>query len=143
MFIVNVEGAVHKDGQWLMITRSLKEENAGGTLSFAGGKVDKEGSTPDILERTVKRELYEEVGVEVKENVTYVYSSSFVTGDGRSVINMVFLCEYDGGTPYCKSPDEVDSVQWMTPSEIRDHPQTPPWTMESVRRAEEARRKLK
>ncbi|MGG3284472.1 NUDIX hydrolase [Paenibacillus solani] len=142
MFIVNVEGAVHKDGQWLMITRSLKEENAGGTLSFVGGKVDKEGDTLDILERTVKRELYEEVGVKVKENVTYVYSSSFVTDDGRPVINMVFLCEYDQGTPYCKSPDEVDSVQWMTLAEIMNHPQAPPWTKESVQRVEEARSKL-
>jgi hypothetical protein len=31
----------------------------------------------------------------------------------------------------------------MTLPEIRDHPQTPPWTMESVLRAEEARSKLK
>lgn len=142
MFIVNVEGAVYKDGQWLMITRSLKEEHAGGTLSLPGGKVDREGHTLDILERTVKRELFEEVGVEVKENVTYVYSSSFVTDDDRPVINMVFLCEYDKGTPYSKSPDEVESVQWMTLSEIMNHPKAPPWTKESVQRAEEARRKL-
>lgn len=30
MFIVNVEGAVYRDKQWLLITRSMKEEHAGG-----------------------------------------------------------------------------------------------------------------
>lgn len=140
MFIVNVEGAVHKDGQWLMIMRSVMEENAGGTLSLVGGKVDREGHVLDILERTVKRELYEEVGVEVKEKVRYVYSSSFVTDDDRPVINVVFLCEYDKGTPYAKSPDEVESVQWMTLAEIINHPKAPPWTIESVQRAEKTRK---
>ena len=41
MFIVNVEGAVYKNGKWLLIERSLKEEHAGGTLSLVGGKVEK------------------------------------------------------------------------------------------------------
>jgi 8-oxo-dGTP diphosphatase len=28
MFIVNVEGAIHKDEKWLLIQRSTKEEHA-------------------------------------------------------------------------------------------------------------------
>ncbi len=43
MFIVNVEGAINKDGKWLMIRRSMKEEHAGGELSLVGGKVEREG----------------------------------------------------------------------------------------------------
>ncbi|KWX72124.1 hypothetical protein AMQ84_25905 [Paenibacillus riograndensis] len=39
MFIVNVEGAICRDDKWLVITRSTKEEHAGGTLSLVGGKV--------------------------------------------------------------------------------------------------------
>ena len=38
MFIVNVEGAICKDEKWLVITRSSKEEHAGGTLSLVGEK---------------------------------------------------------------------------------------------------------
>ncbi|MDQ1911680.1 NUDIX domain-containing protein [Paenibacillus sp. GD4] len=142
MFIVNVEGAVYRDDQWLVITRSMKEEHAGGTLSLAGGKVDAEGNSADILERTIKRELSEEVGIEIKDTVTFVYSSSFVTDDGCSVINVVFLCEYNQGTAHCKSPDEVEAVHWMTSEEIMNHPTAPPWTKESIRRAALARRQL-
>jgi 8-oxo-dGTP diphosphatase len=60
MFIVNVEGAIYKNEKWLLIKRSEKEEHAGGTFSLVGGKVDKEGNTTDILERTLKREILEE-----------------------------------------------------------------------------------
>lgn len=139
MFIVNVEGAICRDEKWLVITRSRKEEHAGGTLSLAGGKVDVEGNTLEILERTVKREIFEEVGIEIKDPVTFVYSSSFVTGDGSNVINIVFLCEYHRGTAHCKSPDEVEAVHWMTFDEIMNHPQAPPWTKENIRRAALAR----
>lgn len=140
MFIVNVEGAICRDDKWLVIIRSTKEEHAGGTLSLVGGKVDVEGNALEILERTVKRELYEEVGIEIKDAVTFVYSSSFVTNDGCNVINMVFLCEYDRGTAHSKSPDEVEAVHWMTYDEIMNHPKAPLWTKESIRRVALARR---
>jgi 8-oxo-dGTP pyrophosphatase MutT (NUDIX family) len=140
VFIVNVEGAICRDDKWLVITRSTKEEHAGGTLSLVGGKVDVEGNALEILERTVKRELYEEVGIEIKDAATFVYSSSFVTKDGCNVINMVFLCEYDKGTAHSKSPDEVEAVHWMTYDEIMNHPKAPLWTKESIRRVALARR---
>lgn len=142
MFIVNVEGAVYTDDKWLMITRSAKEEHAGGTLSLVGGKVDIEGNSIEVLERTIKREIYEEVGIEIKDDVIYVYSSSFVLDDGRHVINVVFLCEYHKGTAHRKSPDEVEAAYWMTFDEIMNHPKAPPWTKESLKRAENTRQKL-
>lgn len=128
MFIVNVEGAVFYKEKWLLIKRSVKEEHAGGTLSLVGGKVDFEGSSLDILERSIKREMFEEIGIQITENIHFLYSSSFGLDDGRHVINIVFLCEYDKGTAHCKSPDEVDEVCWMTYDEIINHPNTPPWT---------------
>lgn len=93
-----------------------------------------EGNTLEILERTVKRECEEEVGIVIKDAVTFVYSSSFVTEDGRHVINMVFLCEYESGTATNRSPDEVEAVHWLTSDEIMNHPLAPPWTQESIRR---------
>ena len=62
MFIVNIEGAIYKDGKWLIVRRSDKEDHAPGTLALVGGKVDQEGNTTDILERTLIREVEEEVG---------------------------------------------------------------------------------
>lgn len=71
MLIVNVEGAIRKNDKWLVIERSKKEEHAGGWLSLVGGKLDIEGNFSDILERTVKREILEEVGVSVKKAKLY------------------------------------------------------------------------
>lgn len=113
MFIVNIEGAIFNDDKWLIIERSKKEEHAGGLLSLVGGKVEQEGNSSEILERTVKREIYEKVDVVVKRDLTYVYSTSFVTDSGENVVDIVFLCEYESGKAIAKSPNEVKSVHWM------------------------------
>jgi 8-oxo-dGTP diphosphatase len=120
MFIVNVEGAIYQNGNWLLIRRSEKEEHAAGTLSLVGGKCEIEGTSTDILERTLKREIFEEVGIEVS-NLRYVNSSSFVANSGQNVIDIVFLCQHKYGEPYVKSTEEVDEVLWMTTSQILDH----------------------
>ncbi|MEY9976193.1 8-oxo-dGTP pyrophosphatase MutT (NUDIX family) [Lysinibacillus sp. RC79] len=57
MFIVNAEGAIRKDDKWIIVERSKKEEHAGGLLSLIGGKVDIGGNSPNILEKTLKREF--------------------------------------------------------------------------------------
>ncbi|MCJ8014320.1 NUDIX domain-containing protein [Paenibacillus sp. KQZ6P-2] len=136
MFAVNVEGAVIQGNKWLVIERGAGEEHAAGTLSFPGGTALQEGFTQDILERTVRREILEEVGVETDENMHYVYCSSFVTEKGCPVINVVFICPYAQGQPYLKSPEEVAAVYWMTTEELVNHPKAPPWTIESVKRAD-------
>jgi 8-oxo-dGTP diphosphatase len=121
MFIVNVEGAIIKEGKWLLIKRSEKEEHAGGSLSLVGGIVEIEGFTKHKLERTLKREIAEEVGVQVS-NVRYVNSSSFVTEKGMHVVDIVFLCDHESGVAFAKSTDEVEGVFWLTTEEIlADH----------------------
>ncbi|GIN85915.1 hypothetical protein J6TS2_23010 [Heyndrickxia sporothermodurans] len=139
MFIVNVEGAINKDGKWLLVKRSLKEEHAGGELALVGGKVDKVGDSSDILERTLHREIDEEIGVKVSIT-SYVNSSSFVTNTGVHVVDIVFLCEYQSGAPYIKSPDEVDEIIWLTTEQIINHQQIPIYLKENIQLAD---RKLK
>jgi 8-oxo-dGTP diphosphatase len=135
MFIVNVEGAIHRNGKWLFIRRSEKEEHAGGGLSLVGGKCEIEGDSRDILERTLKREIFEEVGIEVK-GLQYVNSSSFVTDSGIHVIDIVFLCQHKLGEPYAKSTEEVDEVMWMTTAEILARHDLPHYLIENVQRAD-------
>jgi 8-oxo-dGTP diphosphatase len=136
MFIVNVEGAIRKNDKWLIIERSRKEEHAGGLLSLVGGKVDIEGNSSDILERTVKREILEEVGVKVKDKLNYVHNTSFVTDTGENVVDIVFLCKYESGEAFPKSPDEVEEVLWLTAEEILSHPKSPIYLKESIKHAE-------
>ncbi|MGE7674250.1 NUDIX hydrolase [Lysinibacillus sp. NPDC094403] len=135
MFIVNVEAAIYKNKKWLLIKRSEKEEHAGGVLSLVGGKVEKEGFSTDILERTLIREIAEEVGVEVS-NLRYVNSSSFLTNAGISVVDIVFLCNHQFGEAFAKSPDEVDSIVWMTTEQILDNSCIPIYLKENIKLAD-------
>ncbi|WP_066295576.1 NUDIX domain-containing protein [Bacillus sp. FJAT-29937] len=136
MFIVNVEAAMWKNGKWLIIERSKKEEHAGGLLSLVGGKVEIEGNSADILERTLKREIFEEVGVRVQDRLGFVHSTSFVTDAGENVVNIVFLCEHESGEAFPKSPNEVEQVLWLSAEEIFSHAQSPKYLIESIKRAE-------
>ena len=138
-FIVNVEGAIFKDGRYLLITRGAEETHAAGTLSLVGGKVEADASR-NVLEETLRREIQEEVGIEIKADLTYVESNSFVADDGDRVVDVVFLCFYKSSTPTIADPGEVAAIHWMTPDEIRSHLQVPPWTRQSIERAEHIRR---
>ncbi len=102
MFIVNVEGAIHCYGKWLLILRSEKEEHAGGLLSLVGGKCEIEGVSSDVLERTLQREIFEEVGCEVSE-IQYINSASFVTDSGLHVIDIVFYVSTNQENPTQKA----------------------------------------
>ncbi len=66
MFIVNTEAAIYREGRYLLCRRSEKEEHAPGGLALIGGKVEMEGVTSDILERTIAREVEEEVGLVIE-----------------------------------------------------------------------------
>lgn|SRR5690606_191689 len=136
MFIVNVEAAIRNNEKWLIIERSKKEEHAGGLLSLVGGKVELEGNSKDILERTLIREIYEEVGVEVKDELIYVHSTSFITDKGENVVDVVFLCEYDAGEAFPKSPNEVENVYWLTVAEMQQNPKAPDYLIDSIKKAE-------
>lgn len=136
MFVVNVEGAIRKNDKWLIIKRSKQEKHAGGLLSLVGGKVDIVGNTSDILEKTVKREILEEVGVKIKDNLNYVHSTSFTTNEGENVVDIVFQCEYASGEAFPKSPNEVEEVLWLTTKEILSHPKSPIYLKDSIKRAE-------
>lgn len=136
-YIVNVEGAIVKDGCYLMIVRG-EEEYAPGGLALPGGKVEGAGNRDDILEETLRREIAEEVGLEVHDEMDYVRSSAFVA-DGDPVVDIVFLCRYKAGTAVAADPGEVATVHWMTAGEAITHPETPPWTRQSLKLAESKR----
>ena len=127
--IVNVEGIVKKGDYLLTVMRSEAEEHASGTLSFIGGKVEFTDRESEVVEKTLKREIMEEVGVEVA-NLRFITSTGFTSDNGASVVNLVFLCDWASGTPRAIDLEEVASVHWMTVDEIRTHEKTPPWILE-------------
>ena len=98
MIVIDVEGAVERDGQYLMIVRGLNESHAPGALGYPGGKVEPTDDPKNTLESALRREILEEVGVEVHPNMTYVESGLFDMDDGRKAMAVIFLCHYRSGT---------------------------------------------
>jgi len=137
--IVNVEAAIYKDGRYLMIVRGQEESHAPGGLALVGGKVENAGNSSGILEATLRREVREEVAVELEDEIVYLESNAFVADGGEPVVDVVFFCRYASGTPAIADPGEVAAIRWMTPAEILAHPEIPPWTRQSIQRAEQVR----
>ena len=142
-YVVNVEAAVYRDGRWLLIERGVRETHAAGTLSLIGGKIEDAGTGDDILENTLRREVREEVAIEVTGPFHYVRSTSFIADDHDPVVDIVLLCRYDGTTePHAVSADEVASIAWLSLEDALKHPKMPPWTRRSLALADKLRASL-
>ncbi len=137
-YVVNVDGVVVRDDEYLLIERGAAEAHAAGLLAFPGGKVEQTPGGDETIERTAARELEEEVGIEVGD-VEYVLSSTFEADDGTPCLNVVTLCEYESGRAHPRASDEVAAVHWLTYDEIKARDEVPRFVEEYVDRIEESR----
>lgn len=137
-YVVNVEGGVVRQSEYLLIERTAMEEHASGALAFPGGKMEVDPGVSDPIEATVRRELMEEVGIRIGE-IEYIRSRSFETDTGLSCLNIVTHCEYMGGEPSPREPGEVADVVWMTPEDMAVHDQVPDFLQRDVERIESVR----
>ena len=140
-FIVNVEGVVTREGRYLLGVRGKGETHEAGVLSLIGGKVEPDDIADDILESTLRRELKEEIALDVGV-ITYVESHSFVVDPEKPVVDVVFLCQYVGGEASITDPNEIEALYWMTAEAIHDDPHIPAWTRNSIAKAEQIRLRL-
>jgi 8-oxo-dGTP pyrophosphatase MutT (NUDIX family) len=132
-YVVNVEVILHRDGRWLLIRRGA-EAHAAGTLAGPGGKVEADGELAGILEATGRREVFEEIGVDLAGvRFSYVDSTLFASDDGDPVINVVLAAPLPpNAQPYPASPEEVAELLWLTLDEALAHPDCPPWTRRTL-----------
>lgn len=153
-FVVNVEAAVHRDGEYLLVERAAGEEHAAGELALVGGTVEcrstnarsqtredtvePDESGEDVLAATVRREIREETGVEVGE-AAYVTSARFESDRGTPCVNVVLLGRHRAGDGEVREREEVAAVHWRRPADVDD---APPYTREYVAAAERRRAEL-
>lgn len=119
-YIVNIDGAVMRDNEYLLIERGSDEEHAAGLLSLPGGKLENPPNEKNVVEKTIRREIAEEVDLEIGE-VTYVHSNTFEMDTGAVCLNIVTACEYLGGEAQVKAEDEVADIHWLTYNEIQNN----------------------
>ena len=68
-----VNGIVFKEDKVLVSQRSFEEAHEPGKWTIPGGKIDHtNGNVFNIIEKTLSREIMEETGVEIREDVQLV-----------------------------------------------------------------------
>ena len=142
LYVVNVEAAIYKEDKWLIIKRSEKEEHGPGLMSLVGGKVETNVVQDGILEVTLRREIREEVGIEVSDSIHYLESKTFPLADGQLVVDIVFVCKYKSGEARVVDSNEVGEIYWMTCEELLQDERALSWLKESLKKAEDLRLRL-
>lgn len=116
--IVAVKAWVKKGDKYLLARRGMNEVHMPGVWSIPGGKVDDDDETVNILQETLKREVLEEVGVEITDEIDLVYNNAFKRSDGASVVGLTFLCHWKTGE--AQPLEETLEVGWFTLDELID-----------------------
>ena len=141
LHIVGIMVGIYHDGKYLMMIRSENDSEGAGDLSFVSGKTDLGPERDNPLEDTVHREVMEEVGITVTDLV-YVRSRAFTLTRGAPILMAEFICKWHSGTAHIADPEEVESVVWLTPNEVRNHPKSPGWTVDTMAAMEAKRIEL-
>lgn len=115
--ILLINALVIKDGKILVGQRSYEESHQPGRWSIPGGKVDRtNGDVENIVEETLRREVLEETGVEIEEEVKLMANNTFIRSTGHHVVVLVFLCTWKSGV--AKPLEDTIDVKWITREEV-------------------------
>lgn len=118
-----------------MIIKRPESKHAGGLLSFPGGKVEEidEHNEWDILRLAAKREILEEVRLDLKHDLKYIISNYFVDNIGAHVIDTIFHCKIEKtDSTVNASAREVPEYYWLTEEEINQPHNAPEWLKKYV-----------
>lgn len=126
LHVVAVFGIVKRADKYLIAKRSSQDPQAGGEWSVPSGKVEIEVGD-NILENTLKREILEEVGVQIGDSVVLLGNSSFTRVSGHNVVSLTFLCEWQSGE--ARPLEDQEEVRWMTLDEIMNFKDIPSYTL--------------
>lgn len=116
--LVNV--VVVKDGKILLSQRSMNEEHEPGKWTIPGGKIEFTGVVHNALQKTAKREVFEETGIKVKDEMYLLTNNTFNhEKDKLLVIAIVFLCFYKSGR--ARPSEEVIDVRWISLKDVNNY----------------------
>ncbi|MEK7582531.1 MAG: NUDIX domain-containing protein, partial [Patescibacteria group bacterium] len=127
LFKVVITAIVVKDGKYLVLQRAAWEKKFPSRWTVPGGKLDTEDyihlpkDTPDywynVLERTLRREVKEEAGIEIS-NIRYVTSLADAReGDDPS---LVISCLADYASGEVVLDESMTEFRWVNLEEAKD-----------------------
>ena len=91
----------------------------------------------DVLEATARREVAEEVGLDLSQvPLGYLESEFFITDGGERQITVTFTAQAPPeAEPYVNAPDELTEVGWWTLNDLEADVRCPSWLPPLIRRA--------
>jgi 8-oxo-dGTP diphosphatase len=110
--VVAVKGVIVYEGKVLIVQRAQNDEVGGGTWECVGGKMD----FGEDLEAALKREVYEEVGLEVTVE-RILYATTFKTDPTRQVVILTYLCRSNMNSIHLSS--EHMNYKWVAMKELK------------------------
>lgn len=115
-----VNAVIEKDGKILISQRSFEEKHEPGKWTIPGGKVETtQGDVFHIIEKTLAKEVEEEVGIKILENVELLTNNTFIRSDGTHVVALMFLCHYESGE--AKPLEDTLDVRWIAENELLNY----------------------
>jgi 8-oxo-dGTP pyrophosphatase MutT (NUDIX family) len=126
---VAITGIVVKNGKYLITRRSPNKKRFPGMWTVPGGKMetsdylklpkDSEFYWYNVLERTLKREIKEEVGIEIN-NIDYVTSLATIHADGNPSLLISCVADYVSGEIKLQT-EENDQFAWVSLEESKNY----------------------
>lgn len=124
-----VTAIIVKDAKYLIVQRNHNKKFWPGKWTVPGGgmEIDDYINTPKTtedawyfaVEKTLRREIREEVGLEEVERVNYLLDLAFIRPDGIPVITLSFYCSWKSGE--VKLDDENIDYKWVTFDEAKNY----------------------
>jgi 8-oxo-dGTP diphosphatase len=136
-YAVTVCVLIHRGNSFLLVVRSPGVAYAPNMIGMIGGHVEVIDPERNVLEATARREVAEEVGLDLSGvPLTYVESEFFITDSGERQITVTFAGPAPSGDqPYVNAPDELVEVGWWTLNDLEADTRCPPWLPALIRRA--------
>lgn len=126
---VAVTAIVVKDNKYLITRRSRNKKRFPGMWTVPGGKMetsdylklprDTEFYWYNVLEQTLRREIKEEVGIDI-DNIEYVTSLATVHADGSPSLVISCMADYVKGNVEL-DPEESDKYAWINLEDAKNY----------------------
>jgi 8-oxo-dGTP pyrophosphatase MutT (NUDIX family) len=137
VYAVTVCVVIQRGDRWLLVVRAPGVAYAPNMIGMIGGHVDVTRPVADVLEATARREVTEEVGLDLSEvTLRYLESEFFITDRGERQITVTFTAQAPSEIePYVNAADELVEVGWWTLADLEADPRCPSWLPPLIRRA--------